>query len=185
MRLVGTALVIGALVAGCASAYSRGQEAFAAGRYEDAAREFEAAATSGARRLDALAALGISRYKLGDLTGAQEALQRVIAEDATRDEARLYLALAALGQHDDTRALAELQALRPQIRHPRIAAAVDRAMTVIREGPPESVRRLVAASLDDAVEWADDVREARRRPPAHVLEPSLSVYRDRYIRHLP
>ena len=185
VRSVCTALVVGALVAGCATAYSRGEEAFEAGRYQEAAREFEAAATSGGKRLEALAALGISRYKLGDLAGAQEVLHRVIAEDPTRGEARLYLALTALGQHDDARALEELQALRPQIRHPRMAATVDRAMAVIREGPPPSVRGLVAASLDDAVEWARDVREAARRPPVRYLEPSWSVYRDRYYRRVP
>lgn len=45
LRVVRGALVLGALVAGCATAYSRGEEAFRAGRYQDAAREFEAART--------------------------------------------------------------------------------------------------------------------------------------------
>jgi tetratricopeptide (TPR) repeat protein len=173
-------LVLGAPLAGCASAYSHGEEAFHAGRYQEAAAEFEAAAMRGPRRLDALTALGVSRHKLGDLIGAQEVLRSVLAEDAGLGEARLYLAIVALRRHEDARALEELGALRPQIHHPRIAAAVERAMATIPEGLSESVRRLVAASLDDAVEWARDVREASRLPSASLREPSWRVYRDRY-----
>jgi tetratricopeptide (TPR) repeat protein len=179
------ALALVALLAGCATAYSRGAEAFHAGRYDEAAREFEAAAITGTRQLDALTALGISRYKLGDLGGAQEVLRRVLAEDPNRAEARLYLALVELGRHEDAWALEDLETLRPLIHHPRIAATVDRAMAAIREGPSESARRLVAASLDDAVEWARDVREASQRAAVYPLEPSWTIYRDRYYPRLP
>ena len=173
-------VVLGVLLAGCASAYGRGQEAFEAGRYDDAAREFEAASASSARPLDALTALGISRYKLGDFVGAREVLRRVLADAPTRTEARMYAALAELAQREDARALEDLEALRPLIRHPRIAATVDRATEAIREGLSEPARRLVAASLDDAVEWAHDVQRASRRPYAYSFEPSWSIYRDRY-----
>jgi tetratricopeptide (TPR) repeat protein len=184
-RLSCAALSLGALLAGCATAYSRGEEAFHAGRYQDAAREFEAAAAGDGRRLDALTGLGISRYKLGDLTGAEDALRRVLAEEARHGEARLYLALVALGQGQDARATDALEALRPEIRHPRIAATVDRALAAIRQEPTEPVRRLVAASLDDAVGWARDVRNASRGVPAHALEPSWTLHRDRYFRRFP
>ena len=184
-RLALGALVLGVLLAGCATAYSRGAEAFHAGRYDEAAREFEAAAVIGNRRLDALTALGISRYKLGDLAGAQGVLRRVLADDPRRGEARLYLALVELGRHEDARALEDLEILRPLIHHPRIAATVDRAMAAIREGLSEPARQLVAASLDDAVEWARDVREASRRAAVYPLEPSWTIYRDRYYPSLP
>ena len=179
-RLAFCALVLGALLAGCATAYSRGAEAFHAGRYDEAAREFEAAAVAGTRRLDALTALGISRYKLGDLAGAQEVLRRVLADDPRRGEARLYLALVELGRHEDARALDDLEILRPLLHHPRILATVHRAMAALREGLSEQARQLVAASLDDAVEWARDVREASRRAAVYPLEPSWTIYRDRY-----
>jgi Tfp pilus assembly protein PilF len=179
-RFVLAALALGTLLAGCATAYSRGEAAFRAGRYQDASREFEAAVASGARPLDALTALGISRYKVGDFAGAREALRRVLAEEPKRGEARLYLALAELGQQEDARALEDLEALRPVIRHPRIQATVDRAMAAIREGLSETARRLVMASLDETVEWAREVREASRASQAYALEPSWTLYRDRY-----
>jgi tetratricopeptide (TPR) repeat protein len=178
-------LLLGALLAGCATAYARGSDAFRAGRYGDAAREFETAAESGVRPLDALTGLGIARYKAHDLSGAQAALQRVLARDPRRAEARLYLALVELEQHEDARALEQLETLRPLIRHPRIAAAVDRAIAATREGCSETSRRLIAASLDDAVEWARDVREANERASAYALEPYWTIYRDRYYEPLP
>ncbi len=179
------ALLLGGFLGGCATAYSRGAEAFQAGRYDEAAREFERAAVAGTKRLDALTALGISRYKLNELAGAQDVLRRVLVEDPGRGEARLYLALVELGQREDARALEDLETLRPLIHHPRIAATVDRAMAAIREGPSESARQLIAASLDDAVEWARDVREASRRAAVYPLEPSWTIYRDRYQPRLP
>jgi tetratricopeptide (TPR) repeat protein len=179
------ALVLAVLVAGCTTAYSRGAEAFRAGRYDEAAREFEAAAEAGTKRLEALTGLGIARYKIGNFAGAADALRPVLAEEPRRGEARLYLALAELGQEEDTRALEHLQAVRPLIHHPRILATVDRAMAAIRGGLPGPARQLVAASLDDAVEWARDVWEARERAPGYVLEPSWTIYRDLYYPRLP
>jgi tetratricopeptide (TPR) repeat protein len=181
------ALGLGALLTGCATAYSRGAEAFHAGRYADAAREFGVAAETGTsiRRLDALSGLGISRYKLGDFPGARAVLQRVLTEEPRRGEARLYLALVELGSHEEARAVEELQVLRPLIHHPRIAATVERAIVAIRGGLSESARGLVAASLDDAVEWARDVREASQHTPVYLLEPSWTLYRDRYYPRLP
>jgi tetratricopeptide (TPR) repeat protein len=179
------ALALGPLLTGCATAYSRGEEAFRAGRYQQAAREFETAATRDGRRLDALTGLGISRYKLGDLTGAEDVLRRVLAQEAGRGEARLYVALVAIGRREDARAIEALEALRPGIHHPRIAATVDRALAALREQPTEPVRRLIAASLDDAAGWARDVRDASRRIPAHALEPSWTLYRDHRLRRFP
>jgi ribosomal protein S16 len=109
----------------------------------------------------------------------------VLARDPRRAEARLYLALVELEQHEDARAIEQLETLRPLIRHPRIAAAVDRAIAATREGCSETSRRLIAASLDDAVEWARDVREANERASAYALEPYWTIYRDRYYEPLP
>jgi hypothetical protein len=79
--------------------------------------------------------------------------------------------------------------LRPRssgtIRHPRIAATVDRAIAAIREGSSETSRRLIGVSLDDAVEWTREVREANERASAYALEPYWTRYRDRYYERLP
>jgi hypothetical protein len=107
----------------------------------------------------------------------------VLAAEPKRGEARIYAALVELGQREDARALEHLEAIRPLIRHPRVAATVDRAMAAIREGLSEPARRLVAASLDDAVEWAREVQAASRRAHAYAVEWSWTAYRDRY--HLP
>jgi cellulose synthase operon protein C len=179
VQLALAALALGALLAGCATAYSNGEAALRAGRYAEAARELEAAAASGGKRLEALTALGIARYKLGDFARAREPLRQVLAEQPRNGEARLYAALAELGLREDARALEDLEALRPQIRHPRILAAVERAAAAIREGLSDRARRLVAASLDDTVEWARDVREATGRRRAYSVQ-SWSIYRDLY-----
>ncbi|HSF02028.1 MAG TPA: tetratricopeptide repeat protein [Solirubrobacterales bacterium] len=175
------ALALGTLLTGCATAYSRGQEALREGRYEAAAHEFEAAAASSGKPLDALTALGIAWYKLGDFARARDTLRGVLAEDPKRGEARFYVALAELGQHEDAQALEDLEALRPLIGHPRIAAAVDRAMVAIREGLSEPARRLLAAGLDDTLEWAREVRDARRH--AYSFDP-WPIYRGLYHPHL-
>jgi Tfp pilus assembly protein PilF len=173
-----SALGLVVMLAGCATAYARGQEALHAGRYADAARELEAAAGDSKRPADALTALGIARYKLHDLAAAAEALRRALSADATRADARLYLALSELGLRDDARALSDLEALRPLVRHPRIAATVARAIAAVREGLSDPARTLAAASLEDAVEWARDVQLASHTH-IYALEPSWSLYRDR------
>jgi hypothetical protein len=58
-------------------------------------------------------------------------------------------------------------------------------MGAIRAGLSGPARQLVAASLDDAVEWARDVREARERAPVYLLQPSWTIYRDLYYPRLP
>jgi hypothetical protein len=81
-------------------------------------------------------------------------------------------------QHHDACALEELEILRPLIRHPRVAATVEHAIVVIREGSSETSRRLIGANLDDAVEWAREVREANERAAAYSLQ-ALAVRRAR------
>jgi len=178
-------LALSAILTGCASAYARGGQAYRAGRYTDATREFEIAAARGAKRLDALTGLGVSRDRLGDLSGARDALQRVLAESPKRVEARIYLALVELERRDDPRALEELTMVRPLIRHPRIAAAVERAIGAIREGTSDTSRELIRASLDDAVEWARELRDARERAAAYAVEPYWTIYRDNPYEGLP
>jgi tetratricopeptide (TPR) repeat protein len=159
VRRVAAPLLVGIPLAGCATAFSRGETAFRAGRYAEAAREFEAAVAEDTRSHRAATALGIARYKLGDFTDARDVLRRVVADDPQRGDARLYLALAELGLHDDPGALADLEALRPLVRHPRIAATVERAIGAIREGLSDSTRLTAAVSM---TRWSGRARFSSR-----------------------
>jgi len=48
---------------------------------------------------------------------------------------------------------------------------------VIRAGPlSDEVKRFVAASLEDEVEWEQDVREAERVQRVYVVEPAGLIY---------
>ncbi len=184
-RTVLALAIAGLLTGGCATAYSRGREAFDAGRYAEAAGYFQEAAAAERPRVAALTALGVCQFKLGELDRAAGVLRDVVAEAPRSGEARLYLALAELMQAQDDRALEDLAAPGPLIRHPRIASAVERATEAIRGGLSASMRRFVAASLDDTAEWAHEVSEAARGGTRAALEPSWRLYRDRYVVPLP
>ena len=60
-------IVSASILAGCATPYLQGRTALQQGRYDEAAR-----------RLDALAGLGVARYKLGAFDEAVDTLHRVV-----------------------------------------------------------------------------------------------------------
>jgi len=169
-------LALGALaLAGCASAYSRGETALRQGLYEDARRHFEEALERDVTRLDARLGLGIALYKAGAHAQAAQTLGRVASEAPRSADARLYLALSALRRHEDDDARREISALRDLGPHPRFTAQLERALTLIQTDLPDPVREFVAAALEDELEWMWAVREAQRLSrafvgPAWILE---------------
>ncbi|MBI4608892.1 MAG: tetratricopeptide repeat protein [Candidatus Rokubacteria bacterium] len=162
-RALALAVLLGAAaLAGCATAYGRGVSALGLGRYDEAADRFAEALAEAPARLDALAGLGIARYKLGAWDAATDALQRVVAREPDRAEARLYLGLSHLRKGEDGPAEEQLRALLGLKPHPRIAAQINRALSVIRgDVLSDELRRFLAASLEDEADWERELREAR------------------------
>ncbi len=163
MRIVQIVLPLTVLVlSGCATSYLEGRSALVRHRYDEAAVHFEDALAKNPKRLDALTGLGISKYKLGALDESVEALQRVVTQAPRQDEARLYLGLAFLQKDDLGAAEEHLTALRDLRPEPRLAAQVDRALTLMRgDTLTNDVRRFVVASLEDEADWAREMRETR------------------------
>ena len=170
-------------LAGCATPYVRGRAALGEGRYDEAAARFRDVLAADPARGDALTGLGVALYRQGAFDGAADALRRAVAAAPGSAEARLYLGLAHLRRGEDREAEAELAALGTLTIHPRIAAQLDRAIRVLRLADlPDDVRAFVAASLEDEVEWAADVRDARQAPRAY-MQPTWFFYwdtRERY-----
>ena len=162
-RIAAIALPLAVLVSsGCATAYLEGRSALARNRYDEAAVHFEDALAKNPDRLDARTGLGISKYKLGALDESVEALQRVVARAPRQDEARLYLGLAFLQKGELDAAEEHLTALRDLGPEPRLAAQVDRALTLMRgDAQTDEVRRFVVASLEDEADWAREMRDTR------------------------
>ena len=164
-------------LAGCATPYAQGRAALRQERYDEAASHFSQALARDPGRLDARAGLGVARYKLGAFDEAEAALRQVLAEAPKHAEARFYLGLAYLQKGENTAAEEQLTALLALEPHPRIAAQINRALKVIRAGPlSDEVKRFVAASLEDEVEWEQDVREAERVQRVYVVEPAGLIY---------
>ncbi|HEV8436808.1 MAG TPA: tetratricopeptide repeat protein [Methylomirabilota bacterium] len=159
-RRVACGAILSALIlAGCATAYMEGRQALYRGNYDEAAQRFEQILTEEPGRLDALAGLGIARYKQGAWDLAIQALEGVVGQRPENAEARLYLALSHLQKGDAAAADSQLVALRQLALDPRFVAQIDRATTVLRSGTlTEAVRSFVATSLESA---ADLVRELR------------------------
>ena len=164
-------------LAGCATPYAQGRAALRQERYDEALSRFSEALARDPGRLDAHAGLGVARYKLGAFDEAEDALRQVLARAPQHAEALLYLGLVYLqkGQNSATEEhLTALLALEP---HPRIAAQIDRALKVIRADPlSDEVKRFVAASLEDEIEWEQDLREAERAQRVYVVEPPGLIY---------
>ena len=175
------ALLAGALAAtllgGCASAYVRAETALHRGQHAEAIRAYEEALGDRPERLDALRGLGIARFKTGEYDRAADALARVVDRMPASAEARLYLGLAHLVRRRDDEARAQLVEVRALGPHPRVAAQIERALALLQPDLSAPLRAFIAASLDDAVEWAWDVVEARRIPRA-PLEPRWQLYWD-------
>jgi len=164
-------------LAGCATPYAQGRSALRQERYDEAVSHFSGALARDPGRLDAHAGLGVARYKLGAFDEADAALRQVLAQAPRHAEARFYVALTYLQTGRNSAAEEQLTALLALEPHPRIAAQIDRALKVIRAGPlSDEVKRFVAASLEDEVEWEQEVREAERAQRVYVVEPPGLIY---------
>ena len=164
-------------LAGCATPYAQGRAALRQERYHEAASHFTEALARDPARLDARAGLGVTRYKLGAFDEAETALRQVLPEAPKHAEARFYLALVYVQKGQNSAADEQLTALLALEPHPRIAAQIDRALKVIRAGLlSDEVKRFVAASLEDEVEWEQEVREAERAQHMYVVEPPGLIY---------
>jgi tetratricopeptide (TPR) repeat protein len=159
--LAAAALVV-ATLAGCATPFSQGVVAARQGRYVEAAVLYEEALARNPDRLDAIVQLGIVRYKLGNLDGAIELLERARSRAPAEPSVRLVLALAYLRKNELPAAdeqLTTFVALRPDRR---LAAQAEHTIAMIRSGPlPEQTRAFAAASLESTADLADEVEAWR------------------------
>jgi tetratricopeptide (TPR) repeat protein len=161
-------------LAGCATAYGRGELALRSGHYDEAARHFEQAIGADPDRAEALLGLGIARYKLGELPQASTALEEAVRHAPGSHGARLYLGLALLRAGERERAVTQLAALRDLGPHPRLTAQLARAQELIRTPLPDAMRDFIVAGLEHELEWQLDVIEARRTARG-MLEPSWTT----------
>jgi tetratricopeptide (TPR) repeat protein len=176
-------LLLVVALAGCATPYVRGRAALGEGRYDEAAARFRDVLAADPARADARTGLGVALYKQGAFDGAADTLRDAVAAAPGSAEARLYFGLAHLRRGEDREAEAALTALRALTIHPRIAGQLDRAVRVLRLADlADDVRAFVAASLEDEVAWAAEVRDARQAPRA-FMQPTWFFYwdtRDQY-----
>lgn len=155
-------VVVAGLLGGCATAYVQGASAYRQGRYDEAADQFSAVLAEDPARQDALVGLGMARYKLGARDEAIEALSRAVAQAPRDATARLYLALAYLQRGEDGRAEEHLTAYRALGLDARNVTLVDHALRLLRGAPLTAEHRaFVAASLEAAAAWQDEVYSAR------------------------
>jgi tetratricopeptide (TPR) repeat protein len=176
-RALGSSLALAAAAlaaAGCAGVYSRGERALAEGRYVEARRDLEEAVRRAPDRVEAVTALGVAEYKLGALPEAAATLLRALAlHDNVR--ARVYLALVRIREGDDADARRHLAALHQLHAPARLAAHAERAGHVLGPALSADLRTFVTASLEDAVEWEREPRDAWHLPsfsfqPAFMFE---------------
>ena len=154
------ALAVCALLAGCVTPTTEGRAALGRGSYDEAAQHFEEALMRQPGRVADLVGLGIARYKLDALDDAQRAFEEALAQAPDLPPAHLYLALIALRRGDDATAdahLARYLALGPP---PRLAAQLDRTRNALAGAVTLEMRTYVAASLEDAYQWAGEVAAA-------------------------
>jgi Flp pilus assembly protein TadD len=159
MRLT-VALAAVALVAGCATPNLQGRAALSGGRYDEAARHFEEALAESPGRPASLTGLGIARYKLGALEEAQRALDEAAAQEPGHPTPQLYLALIALRRGDDAAADRHLARYLEIGAPARLAAQLDRTRKALQGLPTPALREYMAASLEDAYQWAGEVTSA-------------------------
>jgi tetratricopeptide (TPR) repeat protein len=152
-------LVVCALLAACATPTIEGRAALGRGSYDEAAQHFEEALARQPGRVADLVGLGIARYKLDALDDAQHAFDEVLAQAPDLPPVHLYLALIAIRRGDATADahLARHLTLGPP---PRLAAQLDRTRRALAGAVTPEMRAYVAASLEDAYQWAGEVADA-------------------------
>jgi tetratricopeptide (TPR) repeat protein len=158
--LVLPSLVVCAVLAACATPTIEGRAALGRGSYDEAARHFEEALAREPGRVTDLVGLGIARYKLDALDDAQRAFDEALAQAPDLPPVHLYPALIAIRRGDAAAAdahLARYLALGPP---PRLAAQLDRTRRALAEAVTPQMRAYVAASLEDAYQWAGEVTDA-------------------------
>jgi hypothetical protein len=105
--------------------------------------------------------LGIARYKLGELDEAHRALTEVAAGAPEAPAPQLYLALIAIRRSDDAAAEDHLARYLGLGAPPRLAVQLERTRQALRGGPvTPPLRDFMAASLEDAYQWAGEVTAA-------------------------
>ena len=162
--LLGVALLGALPLAGCATTpYRQGTAAARQGRYAEASALFEQTLAREPDRLDALVQLGITRYKLGALDEAIDALERARARAPSDMAVRLFLGLAYLRKNDVGRADENLSAFVDLKPDRRLASQADRTLRLMRSDTlSEDMREFAAASLESESELAQEASEARR-----------------------
>ncbi len=145
------------LLAGCATAAGRGQNALHAGRYADAVAQFQEALAEKPGDVTARVGLGIAQYRLGALDEAERAMTDALGRPPGLPVAHLYLGLIAILRGQDAAAGESLRRYAAGTA-PRVGADVERALRALGSGPvtPE-MRRYVASSLEDASAWAGEL----------------------------
>lgn len=163
----------------------------AAGRYDDAERDYAASLALLPGRASTLTNLGAVRLKLGRAKAALDVLDDAVAQDADNVEAwgHRAIALAELGRHDEALAcLDRLLQLAPRLGHAwslrgrllkdggqtqEAAAAFRKA---IANGADAELNGYFLASVSDAA--------APAAPPRHYVENLFDGYAANFDRHL-
>jgi tetratricopeptide (TPR) repeat protein len=151
------------LLAGCATAQRRGEQALYEGQYNEAIQLFQATLAEHPDRLDARLGLGIALYKAGALPDAALTLDEVLAAAPAHGPALLYRGLIAIRQRDDATAIDRLTRFSEIAHMPRFDAQLALALRILREKEPISAdtREFMVTSLEDAVRSAREVEQAR------------------------
>jgi tetratricopeptide (TPR) repeat protein len=163
MRRVRLLLRFCGLLAGCATAQRRGEQALYEGRYDEAIQLFQATLAEHPDRLDARLGLGIALYKAGALPDAALTLDEVLARAPAEGPALLYRGLIAIQQQDDKAAADYLTRFRDIAHIPRFDVHLTQALRILGGAEPigAATREFMATSLEDAVRSAREVEQAR------------------------
>lgn len=173
-RVLLLALPALALLAGCATATTKGQVALSTGRYVDAAGNFQEALDKDPGDVTDLVGLGVARYKLGALEEAAASFKEALTHTPDLATAHAYLAMIGVRRAQDPEAVEHLERFLALGPPPRLAAHVDRTVRLLRDGlPPNPVlREYVAASLEDGYQWSGEIAAAQ----AAVYDAQLRWY---------
>lgn len=153
------ALTVGVLLllAGCATATGRGENALHAGRYDEAVVRFQEALAEKPDNVTARVGLGIAQYRLGALDDAGRTLNEALRQEFRLPVAHLYVGLIGLLRGQDAVAGESLRRY-AAAAGPRVTTGVERALRALASGPvSEDMRRYVASSLEDQSAWAGEL----------------------------